>query len=380
MKIRIVAHERQYSEAVEAFNHRLREGGSRWGFYTHHECDWIPHREGAKVWRDFYLAVAEDGVVRGAFALKPQPWYIRGSDRTVADWQGPFSEGEISPQYAALGLRMVRDMQKKEPLLYSWGHGGRDVPILQLVRKMGWFVHGSPLMLHINNPFKFLRKNGALRRSTALRLLLDLSAFSGLGPLAISVLTSVQAARSRRRLCPRLPVRPVSVSEFEFFEPWADELWESCKPHYEAIAVRDAGIMNTLLPSGKWPKAIKLKVENEGGVIGWVAVMDTSMKGDPRFGELRLGSVIDCLAAPENCFAVIEAAKKYLCDRGVDLIISNQTHSAWILGFESNGFLRIANMRFMACSPALSDALSPHETTLKGMHLTNLDGHGPHQM
>lgn len=380
MKIRIVPHDPQYSEAVEAFNLRLQEGGSRWGFYTHHECDWIPRRQGAKVWRDFYLAVAEDGKVRGGFALKPQPWYIRGSDHTVADWQGPFSEGEISPQYAALGLRMVRDMQKKEPLLYSWGHGGRDVPILQLIRKMGWFVHGSPLMLHINNPFQFLRKNGVLRRSTGWRLLLDLSAFSGLGPLALYALMSAQSTLSRHRYGLRVADRPVILSEFDHFEPWADELWNRCKSRYEALAVRDSGNMNVLLPAGKWPKAIKLKVEQEGEVIGWVAVMDTAMKGDLRFGDLRLGSVIDCLAAPEHCFTVIRAAKQYLCDRGVDLIISNQTHPAWIEGFEGNGFLRIPNMRFMACSPALSDAFSPHNTILKGLHLTNLDGHGPHMM
>lgn len=380
MKIRIVPHGREHSDAVEDFNRRLREGGSRWGFYVYHECDWIPRREGRRVWRDYHLAVAENGWVRGAFALKPQPWFIHGKDHTVADWQGPFSEGEIAPQHAALGLRMVRDMQKKEPLLYSWGHGGKNSPVLQLVRKMGWLVHGSPLLVHINRPFRFLRGNGSLRRSAPLRILLDLAAFSGLGPLALPVLMSGQAAVSRLRYRPTAGAQPVSVSEFEQFGPWADDLWNRCKMRYEALAVRDADIMNTLLPLGGWPKAIKLKIEQGGVVIGWAAVMDTAMKGDLRFGDLRLGSVIDCLAAPEHCFAVIQAAKKYLCDRQVDLIISNQTHSAWIQGFESNGFLRVPNMRYMACSPALSDALSPHEATLKGLHLTNLDGHGPHLM
>ena len=319
-------------------------------------------------------------MVRGAFALKPQGWYIQGKEQTVADWQGPFSEGEIAPQHAALGLRMVREMQKKEPLLYSWGHGGRDVPILQLVRKMGWFVHGSPLMLHINNPFRFLRRNGALRRTAAMRWLLDLAAFSGLGPLALSALMLGQTALGRLRQGPGVAIGEVNLTEVEHFGSWADELWEGCKSRYEALAVRDAGAMNALLPEGRWPKAIKLKVEQSGEVIGWAAVMDTSMKGDARFGDLRLGSVIDCFAAPEHAQAVIWCAKKYLCDRGVDLIISNQTHLGWISGFERNGFLRIANMRYMACSPALSDALAPHDTTLGGLHLTNLDGHGPHQM
>lgn len=380
MKIRIVPHGQQYSEAVEAFNRRLREGGSRWGFYTQPECTWIPHREKVRVWRDFYLAVAEDVTVRGGFALKPQPWYIHGNEHTVADWQGPFSEGEIAPQHAALGLRMFREMQKKEPLLYSWGHGGRDVPILQLIRKMGWFVHGTPLMVHVNHPFSFLRKNGSLRRTPSLRLLLDFLAFSGLGALGSTTLMSAQGWISRYRRRPSQAGGPVRTTEFEHFEAWADELWNRCKSRYEALAVRDAGIMNTLLPQGGWPSAIKLKVARGNEVIGWAAVMYTAMEGDARFGDLHLGSVIDCLAAPEDCFAVVQAAKQHLCDKGADLIISNQTHDAWIAGFESNGFLRIPNMRFMACSPALSQVLEPHEVTLKGLHLTNLDGHGPHQM
>jgi hypothetical protein len=380
MKIRIVPHGTQYGDAVEAFNRRLQQGGSKWGFYIQPECSWIPPRDGQRVWRDFYLAVADNGMVHGAFALKPQPWHIRGNEHTVADWQGPFSEGEISPQYAALGLRMVREMQKREPLVYSWGHGGRDVPILQLIRKMGFFVQGSPLLVHIHRPFRFLRKNGALRRSSALRLLLDLAAFSGLGPLALSALMSALALVNRLRYRPAHSAQPVTVSEFQQFESWADELWNRCKSQYEALAVRDAGIMNTLLPHGQWPKAIKLKIEQGGQVIAWVAVMDTAMQGDGRFGDLRVGSVIDCFAAPGHAFTAIRAAKQYLCDRGVDLIISNQTHPAWIQGFESNGFLRFPNMRFMACSPALSEAFSPHNTVLKGMHMTNLDGHGPHQM
>ena len=36
------------------------------------------------------------------------------------------SLGAIDNGYAALGLRLVRDMLKKAPLLYSWGHGGSD--------------------------------------------------------------------------------------------------------------------------------------------------------------------------------------------------------------------------------------------------------------
>jgi hypothetical protein len=379
MKIKIVPHGRQYSEAVESFNQRLRDGGSKWGFYVHHECDWIPQDGRRRVWRDFFLAVEENGTVRGGFALKPQPWYINGTEQTVADWQGPFSEGELSPEYAALGLRMIREMQKRQPMVYSWGHGGADSPVLQLAHKMGWLVHGSPLMLYVNKPFRFLRYNAFLRRKRAIRVALDILALSGVGALGLHLLQAALASSSRLRHGVKLG-RCIRASQFERFESWADDLWEGCKVRYGALAVRDANIMNTLLPVGGWPNALKLRVEEGKSLLGWVVVMDTSMKGDSRFGDLRLGSIIDCLAAPEHCAAVVSAAKNFLCDRGVDLIVSNQTHAAWIEGFTCSGFMRMDDKRFMACSPALSEALLPHETTLRGLHLTNLDGHGPHML
>jgi solute carrier family 35 protein len=69
--------------------------------------------------------------VRGGYALKPQEWWVRGRTHIVTDWQGPFSEGAVSNRYGALGLRMLRDMVSKRPLLYSWGHGGEDAALFK---------------------------------------------------------------------------------------------------------------------------------------------------------------------------------------------------------------------------------------------------------
>jgi hypothetical protein len=112
--------------------------------------------------------------------------------------------------------------------------------------------------------------------------------------------------------------------------------------------------------------------------LGWVVVMDNSLRDDPRFGRMRVGSVIDCLARPEDAPAVIRAATDFLLDRGVDMIGSNQAHPEWVRAFEANGFLSLPNRRYFAISPALFEALSPLESVGRGLHLTNLDGHGPH--
>ena len=87
--------------------------------------------------------------------------------------------------------------------------------------------------------------------------------------------------------------------------------------------------------------------------------------------------MIDCLAAPDDAEAVVGAALRCLRERGVDLVVSNQSHPAWIAGFGAHGFEAIANRRVFAASPGLHAALAPFEQVQRGLHLTNMDGHGP---
>ena len=113
MPIKIVPHAAVWKDAVLAFNQRMAEGGSKWGFYPEHEPDWIPKVDGAKAWREYHLAIENGEFVRAGYALKPQLWSIQGRDEWVADWQGPFTEAAIDPKYSTLGLRIIRDMLKK---------------------------------------------------------------------------------------------------------------------------------------------------------------------------------------------------------------------------------------------------------------------------
>ena len=327
------------------------------------------------MWREFHLAVEEDGTVRGGYALKPQPWRIAGREQVVTDWQGPFSEGAINSRFAALGLRMVRDMLKKRPLLYSWGHGGDDEPMVRMLRKMDWLIHPTPACVYIVHPYRFLRRNRYLRTSTARAFGLDALAASGLGWMGIKLLHAFLAAKRRAPV----DTRGVQTEVVEEFGPWADALWERCAGDHAAIAIRNADMMNTLLPvTGPWPKATRLRVSRDGADVGWAAVMDTQMKDDARFGSLRVGSIIDCLARPQDATFIVAAATRYLREQGVDMILSNQAHPRWVAGFGANGYAVLAGKRLFAASPALRTALQPWDQVAQGLHLTNLDGHGPH--
>ena len=209
-----------------------------------------------------------------------------------------------------------------------------------------------------------------LRTTAARRFALDALAASGAGWLGLHALHGALALRS-------LGARGASAEEVPRFGPWADELWERWRSAYALVAQRDSGVLNSLLPEGAWPPGIRLRVRRGEETIGWVVVMHTPMQGDARFGDLHVGSIIDCFGSPANAAAVLWPAVQFLRARGVDLIVSNQAHPDWVAGFERCGFLALAGRRLYAASPALREALEPVADSVRGIHLTNLDGHGP---
>jgi hypothetical protein len=370
MPIEIVPYEARHESAVIGFNQRMHSGGSTWGFYTSSIPDWIAPKAGQSVWREYFVAVDETGEVRGAFALKPQTWLVRGQPHVVTDWQGPFSEGSVDPKFNALGLRLIRDMLKKQPLLYSWGHGGDGQVIVEMLQKLGWQMHHTPFFLLVCRPTRFLRMNRILRTTPLRRVALDLAAVTGLGHVALKLLELTLRFKAPRKFTSVATVVPN-------FGPWADELWSRCATRYSAIAVRDAASMNALVPSAGWPAGIRLKVELQGRVIGWAVVLDTQMQNEARFGSLRVGSIVDCFADPDDAGEVISAATRFLRQSGTDIVISNQAHPAWMQAFNHNGYVLLPNKRMFAPSPLLRALLEPFEETARGLHLTNMDGHGP---
>lgn len=371
MGIRIVPHAAEWREAVEAFNRRLRAGGSTWAFYPDPEPKWLAPRPGQNVWREFYLAVDEGNAVRGGFGLKPQDWRVRGRTVVVTDWQGPFSEGSVDPRFGTLAMRFIREMVARRPALYSWGHGGNEAPMVQILKRMNWLVHDTPFCLLVLRPFRFLRLNAYLRTTAARRAALDALAFSGTGALGFPLLHAAQRLRHARRF-------DASTVEVAEFGPWADALWERCRDRYAAIGTRDAASMNAMTPAGKWPPVTRLRVERAGETIGWALVLATRMHADHRFGDLHVGSIVDCLAEPQDAGEVVHAATAWLRRRGVDIVGSNQAHPDWTRGFAQNGYLVLRDRRMFVASPKLRELLEPFEETAKGLHLTNMDGHGPH--
>ena len=78
------------------------------------------------------------------------------------------------------------------------------------------------------------------------------------------------------------------------------------------------------------------------------------MQDHKQFGDMRVGTIVDCLAPPADAPAVMRAAAALLEARGVDLIISNQLHAAWSNALVHAGFLRGPSNYLLALSPAFA--------------------------
>lgn len=342
--------------AVRAFNARLEAGGSSWQFYDYVTPTWLAPTEGATVWREHYVLRDDvDGLVRGGYVLKHETFLLDGEPVIMGHQQGPVAESVISPQLRGLGFKMVADSLERLPLQIGWGATIRQ----------GWEADSRPALLYVVNKGAFLRRTAALRKNPKLALALDISTSFGIAQIGLAAVQT------------RLPWPRAVASEEPQFGTWADEVWEAAKGSYRLLAVRDAKTLNRVMPAGEWPNAIPLKVTLGGRVVGWAAVRDHQMVGDPQFGDLRSGSIVDALAVPGMERAVIAAATRFLASQGVDFVGAVFSHANWIGACQNTGFIALKGRRGVGFSPELVKVGGGFGPLLEGTHFTLMDADGP---
>jgi hypothetical protein len=370
MGIRVVAYEPRHEPLVEAFNSRLTSGGAGVRFYEKASPKWLPPGLSDHVRREFFVAVDDADAVRGAYVLKPQTFVLKGRSVVFASIQGPLSEGVVDHRYAPLALVMIRDMYSRCPLLFGWGGGER---IHRVLRGMGWTAYKAPLLIHVRNPARFLRQAPPLRRRAAVRLTLDGLASSGGAWPALWMLRFAQRVRRSGLRIPECKAEAVRR-----FDLWADEIWRRACGASDVIARRDSETLNALVPETGFPEATIVKVSRGDEPVGWAVVRHRQLNGDPRFGSLRLGSIIDALAVPGFEPSVIQAATRYLDRVKVDATISSFTHETWIRACEACGYLARKDQRIFSVSPGLQSRIEADGLSMGRVHITLLDGDGPH--
>ncbi len=356
-----------FTHSVADFNRRLSAGEPPMRIPESPRPQWLPRVNGTRLFQEMFLAV-EDGAVRGGYTLKHQEFSFHGRIECVGFYQNPVSEGIVNKRYVLVGPKLIDHAFKRQPLIYDLGIGSLDAAVARMHRALGWKLSLVPFFFKVLNGFRVLRNLEYLKSRWIHRKILDAAAYSGFG-WAGSTLAGLMGSAG-----PRLGSIDVDVASE--FGSWATELWKQCAVHYAMAAVRDASVLNTLYPSGD-SKFLRVRVSKHGRDLGWAVLMDSAKSQDKYFGNMRVGSIIDCMARPEDAPVVIAAATRELERRGPDLLISNQNHAAWRRALRRSGFLPGVSNFVFAASPALSDLLHRTDPEGTGIHLTRGDGDGP---
>lgn len=367
MGIVIRPHSVEYAEAVLCFNQRLKAGGAADWMQAESspEARWLPKRNGEPLFNETFLAL-ENNEVRGAYVLKHQDFSFGGNEvRSIGYYHHPISEGTINRAYATVGALMIRDALRRQPMLYALGMDGCDKPLPQMLKLLGWKSWLVPFYFLVLRPFRFLRQMEAIRENSRNRLLTDLAAFSGMGWLGIKAVHGIRRLRGR--------TATYTAKIVPTFENWSDDVWQRGRNQYSMTAVRDSSVLNKLYPLSE-PHFVRLQVGRNGAAVGWAVVAERGPK--PRFGKLRVASIVDCFAAPEDAPIVAHAAADALKQRGFDMLVTNQSNAAWGKAFEHCGFFKGPSNFLWAASPQLSDLLQPFDLTKVHTHFTRGDGDG----
>lgn len=357
-----------YVPGVRAFNDRLAAAGAPWRFPETPVPDWLPRTDAAPLWQEYFV-LAKDHAVHGAYALKRQEAALRGVRRRVGSFYWPLSEGTVNGAYALVAPRLLRAALALEPLLFLIGMGGTDTTTARLVRALGWRLVPVPFYFKVLHPVSFLRRLRYLRRRAAVARVLDLAAATGIGWLALRL----AQARPRGLMPPDAALHAQPVHRFG---EWTDTIWRASAPACSFAGVRDATALNATYPPGR-DGFIRLLVSRGAGPIGWAVVEDRQCAASEYFGDLRVGTIVDGMAAASEIAAVIDAAAEFLAARGVDFVMSNQSHQAWRRALVANGFLRGPTSWVLAMSPALARLVTDSDQGQVDIHMNRGDGDGP---
>jgi hypothetical protein len=351
---------------VKAFNGRLRAGGEQsWTFPESH-VPRFPKLPDQNPYQELFLT-CDHGEVRGGYLLTHSLFALNG--KTIGIACGPqlnTSEAIVNAAYGVTGALNVRDALQKQPLLYGLGMGGFQERQARLLAAMKWPMQEVPFFFKVLRPSRFFANIAHLRRTQRNRILLNLARYSGIGWAGLQIAQFRPGSRNgwdETTLCAE-------------FGPWADELWSRCQDRYSLISVRDSATLNRVYPASS-RRFLRVLVSHAGRHIGWAVMLDTQMSGHKHFGNMRVGSIVDCLAEPELAGLVVSQATTFLQQRGVDLIVSNQANPAWGKAFLAAGYLAGPSNFILALSPMLAARLHPLESAREHIHMNRGDGDGP---
>jgi hypothetical protein len=309
----------------------------------------------------------EDSEARGGFLLMDQLAWLNGALCRANNYQSILSEGICNRKYGLVSVHMLKYIEQTAPYAFTVGMGDAQNPLPRLLKASGWTLRAVPFLFRIQNVRDVLRELRAFRQNTYCKTVTQAVSISGIGWIGVRLLQS-------RALVGRSRSKGLNLDNISSWGPWADELWEKYRSQCSFAIVRDRSMLNDLYPlPNERLKAVL--VSNGSAPIGWATWLDTSMRNNKYFGNLRVVTILDCVAAPELIDAFVRRITIHLEQSGADLVISNQSHFLWTTAFRKAGFLPSTSNYFLATSKQLSAAILAAGGEER-VHLTRGDGDG----
>lgn len=363
----IVPYEPAHEPAVRAFNRRLASGGVTYAFPETSAPAWLPPAAGERLWQDQFLALDGD-VVRGGYILKHQDFVVAGDVLSIGAFQLPLSEGTIDRAFAPVGVQLLRDALRRQPLLYTLGIGSRSEAAARLLAAARFSIETVPFLFRVHHPRAFLRNIRPLRSSHLRRRALDLAAITGSGAVAIRLTHRLRSSRVGRR--------QVASDDLAAFDQGVNDVWAPASSAIRFGAVRDESVLARLYdrPGNRF---LRVGIHDGGALRGWAVLLATRWTDHKYFGNMHVGSIVDLLAAPGYEGAVVDAAVARLEREDVDVMVTNQSFGPIREALRRSGFLVGPSNFLLAVSPALAALTGSVAENLAAFHFARGDGDGP---
>jgi hypothetical protein len=364
--LEFVPYTREWIPAVKDFNQRMLAGGLQAELCYPEELDdplCAANREA--LCREYFVAV-EGLSVRGAYFLTHECWAAHGQRHHVSNFRLPLSEGFVNQRYKRTGTALLQHALDRNPLLYCLGLGSKQRPLAQMLLSQRWQFANTDFYFRCVNCRDVLRGLPCLRAGLPLRLAMDAAAVTG----GCRGIIACQSLRERK------PCGNTAFFRVTEFEDWINELWRGASSAYSLLAERTTSALAARYPSAD-PRFFRLVICSGPERCGWALLLATQMREHRHFGNLKVGTIVDCLAWPGEEHRVVYAATSFLEEQKVQLIVSNQSHRSWRAAFEHSGYLRGPTNRFFVASPGLARLLDPLAQNFPVTHLTRGDGAGP---
>jgi hypothetical protein len=248
--------------------------------------------------------------------------------------------------------------------------GGISEALPKLLKGLNWNLKKVPFFFKVCHPLPFLKNIQYLKSTKLKSFIIMLATNSGLGWLSIKFFFLIFSL-----FYIRLKKEPyITVEEIEVFDQDLNSVWENAKQYSSFIAVRNYEYLKTLYSDKRF---IKLKFFDNKKIVGWTISLCTQLDDHKQFGHMKLGSIVDCLSLKGYEKSIISKTSEILEKKGVDLIVSNQSHIFWKNAFKMNSFINGPSNFIFASSRELSNKLVDNLKLQNHMHITRGDGDGP---